>query len=225
MFYGVGVGPGDPALLTLRAVEVLRQCGVIAAPDTSGRENTALTIVAAYLEGKRVVKCRTPMTRDPSALKRAWEDAANEICTFLEQGEDVCYITLGDPAVYSTLMYVHALVAARGFETEIVPGVSSFCAAAAALKTSLCEGGTPLHIIPASYDGLEDALNLPGVKVLMKSGTKTGAILDALEQRGLLARSKMVSRCGMPGEKLHHDLRELDRSEGYFSVIIVGESE
>ncbi|MCD7838196.1 MAG: precorrin-2 C(20)-methyltransferase, partial [Clostridiales bacterium] len=122
ILYGVGVGPGDPELLTVKAVRLLRAADVIAAPDSGGESRTALNIVRAYIEDKPVLLCPTPMTRDRETLDRAWEDNARRICALLEQGKQVVFVTLGDPAVYSTYFYLHRRVLARGYRAEIVPG-------------------------------------------------------------------------------------------------------
>ena len=149
--YGVGVGPGDPELLTLKAVRVLREADVVLVPDSVKADKTALHIASAYLQNKTVETVTTPMVRDKAVVDAAYTAAAGRICALLDQGKQVAFLTLGDPTVYSTYMYIHEKVLARGYDVEVVPGVPSFCAAAARLNLSLCQGSEPLLIIPASH--------------------------------------------------------------------------
>ena len=120
--YGVGVGPGDPELMTRKAERVIREAAVLAVPDRGAGEKTALAIIGPLAEGKERLDCSTPMVRDQSVLDAAYDRAADAVCEKLDQGKDVAFITLGDPTVYSTYLYVHRRVAGRGYETEIVPG-------------------------------------------------------------------------------------------------------
>lgn len=219
--YGVGVGPGDPELLTLQAIHTIQRCGTIAAPDSGSGEQLALTIVGEYIADKPVLLCDMPMTRDAEKLARFHRQSAEKLCEILARGEDVAFLTLGDPSIYSTYMYIHRLVLEMGYPARMVAGVPSFCAAAAALNTSLCEGGEPLHIIPASYDGAEEALALDGNKVLMKSGKSAERVLDTLREKELLRRSKMIQRCSLPDEQITHDLSAFSGKPGYFTLIVV----
>ncbi len=215
VLYGVGVGPGDPELMTLKAVRIIRESDVIAVPDGK----IAQAIAADYLEGKEILLCDMPMLRDRALLARKHEEAAARICALLEQGRQVAFLTLGDPSVYSTYMYVHRRVLARGYEAQLVPGVPSFCAVAARLGDSLCEGAEPLLVIPASYRNADACLAFPGNKVFMKAGRSMGELKDKLRARG--DRAQMVENCGMPGERVYRALDEIDPDAGYFSVVVV----
>ena len=219
--YGVGVGPGDPELLTLKAVNTIAKCPVIAAPDTGGRDQLALQIAAAHLEGKEILLCDLPMTRDPQILADRREKAAGELCRRLGQGRDVAFLTLGDPSIYATYSYLHRLVARQGFQVEIIPGIPSFCAAAAALGEPLCENEQPLHILPGSCANLEEHLGAPGPKVLMKLGKRRGEALRLLERLGQLPRTALVERCTLPGERIDRHPGSDDEGDGYFSVLMV----
>ncbi len=219
--YGVGVGPGDPELLTLKAARILREADVVAVPDKGSGEKTALNIVRAHVEGKPLLSCPTPMVRDKARLDGCYTEIADRICALLDEGKTVAFITLGDPTVYSTYLYVHKKVTARGYETALIPGVPSFCAVAARLGTSLCEGGERLLIVPGSYEGVDDCLNLPANYVFMKSGKSLPALRDKLAEHGLLEKAELVSNCGMEGERVCRDLKELGDGEGYFSVVLV----
>ncbi len=215
--YGVGVGPGDPELLTLKAVRLLRECDVVAAPDG---ERTAYQIARQFADGKPVVFCSLPMTRDQAAAEASQRAAADTLCALLDEGKMVVFLTLGDPAVYSTYWYLHRLVTARGYAAEMTPGVPSFCAAAAALGRALCEGSEPLHILPASHGRpVPESGNL----VLMKAGKSLLQVRSQLERAGRLSDAALVERCGMEGERVVYDLSTLEESTGYFSVILVKE--
>ncbi len=220
-FYSVGVGPGDPQLMTLAAVNTIKACEVIAVPQSGGRENAALAIAKDYLDGKKIISCDLPMTRDQEALAQYHQAAADLLAKFLDQGRDVAFLTIGDPSVYSTAMYVHRKLAHMGYVTKMIAGVPSFCAAAAALNVPLCEGGEPLHIIPASYGDVRAALALCGTQVLMKSGKSIRAVKDAIDAEKKDAMA--VECCGMPEEKIHQTMETVSPDASYFSVIVVKE--
>jgi len=219
--YGVGVGPGDKRLLTLLAIETLTMADKIVVPD-SGGEKTAYKIVQEYITHKEKIYCHLPMTRDEASLASAHTAAANTIISELKSGANVAFITLGDPTIYSTYMYIHRLVLAQGYNCEIVNGIPSFCAVAGKLNISLCDKADPLHIIPASYANTEQMLKLSGTKVLMKSGKDLAGVVNLLAESGQIDQAQMVECCFMENEKIYTDLRAVD-SSSYFSVIVVKE--
>lgn len=218
---GIGMGPGDPELLTLKALGALKRCDVIAVPD-SGREESAAYLIAwtawPRIERKPSLAVPMPMTHDLGKLRESHRAAADAIEAQLDAGRNVGFVTLGDPTVYSTYMYVHALVAGDGYATEIVSGVTSFCAAAAQLGMSLGERAQMIHIVPSSH-GVAEALKLPGVKILMKAGSRMAEVKASLLASGQAA--VMVENCGMPNERVYRGAAEIPDRSGYFSVIIV----
>ena len=219
--YGVGVGPGDPELVTQKAVNTLKKADVIAVPVKGGGEKTALNIVKDIVAGKHLIYCQTPMVRDKARLNEAYDRIASEVCAQLDAGHDVAFITLGDPTVYSTYIYVHKRVLARGYTAQLVPGVTSFCAAAARLNMSLCEGAQRLMVVPASHEGIEHCLDTDANLVFMKAGREIGALKEKLDQRGLLERAAMVENCGMENERIFKQFSNLEGDSGYFSVVLV----
>ena len=223
--YGLGVGPGDPELLTLKAVRILRQADVIAVPDKGSGEKTAFRIVQEYVEGKSILTCVTPMVRDQALLDAAHDRIADDICTLLEEGKTVAFITLGDPTVYATYMYIHRRVLSRGYEAVLVPGVPSFCAVAARLNTSLCEQSQRLLIVPASHKDMEDCLNVDANLVFMKAGKEIGALKEKLAAHGLLEHASLVANCGMEGEQVWEHFADMPENTGYFSVVLVKKGE
>ena len=219
--YGVGVGPGDPELMTLKALNIARMADVIAVPHKEPEKCTALNIALKALpelKQKALLPIDMPMTKDREKLLRAYDAGAAALMEALDAGKTVCFLTLGDPTVYSTYLYLHERVAAAGYPTEIVPGVPSFCAAAAALGIPLCENGQQLHIIPGTYTPTQ-ALDLPGVKVLMNNNLPV--TLPALRQSG--AQAAMVENCGMENQHLYPTLEQIPEDAGYFSLLIVKE--
>ena len=220
--WGVGVGPGDPELLTLKAVRVLRQADVIMLPDTGGQEKTALNIVKDYVEGKTLTFAKMPMVRDTAVMDEAHEQAAGEICALLDQGKQVAFLTLGDPAIYSTYLYVHENVLRRGYPVEGVPGVPSFCAAAARLNRSLCQGREPLLVIPTGGDQ-KALLDVPANKVFMKAGRSILDLQQTLAEKGRLDEAAMVENCGMANERIYPHFGDLQEPSGYFSLVIAKE--
>jgi len=217
-FYSVGVGPGDPTLMTVKAVETVMDCDVIISPDSGGKESMALMVAKKYIKGKRVEHCPMPMTRDRKILDESHDKAARLIAGMLDEGLSAAFLTLGDPAIYSTAMYVHKRLEEMGYETKMIPGVPSFCAAAAARNTMLCEGAEPVHIIPASYGG--DFMQLDGTKVLMKSGKAKNAITEMLKKQDS-SDVFMVRRASMEDEKVFQSAEDIDDNDDYFSIIVV----
>ncbi len=224
--YGVSVGPGDPELMTLKAVRVIRSCEVVAVPQSGAETQVAWKIACEAVPeifSKQKIDLLFPMTRDPGRLEVCHTAAAAQIAEQLEKGKSVAFLTLGDVSIYSTYAYMQERIRALGFEAEMVAGVPSFCAVASRLGISLTEAAKPLHIIPASYEGVDEGLDWNGVKVLMKTGKKIGQVKTALRERGLYQQARMVERCGMEGERILDSLDQADEASSYFSIIIAGE--
>ena len=219
--YGGSVGPGDPELMTVKAVRVIEEADIVAIPNIGHKRQTAYEIAKQYLEGKELLDCPTPMSRDHAVAVKAYEEIADTLCQLLDEGKTIAYLTLGDVTVYSSYIYVHDMVCARGYETELVAGVTSFCASAAKLGISLCEGGERLLIAPVLAADTEETLDIPANKVFMKSGRALHELRDTLEQRGLLQNASMVANCGLPDEKVFEHFADIDEQADYFSVVIV----
>ena len=221
--YSVGVGPGDPRLMTLRAVDTISLCPVVAAPRTRSGEMLALEIArgAVDLGGKTVLPLDFSMARDRDRRRLDHERAADAIEAELRAGRDVAMLNLGDVSVYATCGYVRELIAQRGYESVMIPGVTSFCAVAARLGTSLTEPDELLHIIPGGALGDDTALELPGTKVLMKTGRSLPDVLKALERHGLADRSALVADCGLPTERVYRDIFSVPDEPGYFVTVVV----
>ena len=219
--YGVSVGPGDPELLTVKAIRIIKEADVVAVPNIGHKRQTAYAIAEEYLAGKELLDCFTPMTKDRSVVLAAYETIASDLCDQLEAGKTVAYLCLGDIGVYSTYIYVHDLVVARGYDAEIIPGVTSFSACAAKLGTALCEGPERLLVAPVMAADVDDILDVRANKVFMKSGRAVQDLRDKLAERGMLDNASMVANCGLPDEKIFEHLADIDDESDYFSVVIV----
>ncbi|NLM01998.1 MAG: precorrin-2 C(20)-methyltransferase [Methanothermobacter wolfeii] len=202
---GVGVGPGDSELLTLKAVRILKSVPVVCAPRSSSeRESIALSIVREVLDERkdeyRVIDPVFPMTDDRDELERHWDEAADLVSAELGAGRDVAFITLGDPSIYSTFSYLQRRITERGFETLMVPGVTSFTACAASAGTALVEGDEILVVVPRIDERFERIVEDVDACVIMKTsrhGVKVREVMDSDP------RSKdvvSVANCGMDDE-------------------------
>lgn len=224
--YGVSVGPGDPELMTLKAVRCIEQCPVLAAPQTAAGRMLALDIAkgAVDVSGKIILPLHFAMSRDSEVLKASHAAAADAVRAHLDAGRDVALLNLGDVSIYATYGYLEEILAAQGYAAVRIAGVPSFCAAAARLGQSLTGGmEQPLTIAPGRH--VEQVLAAPGAKVLMKTGRRLPKTLDALRERGLLANSAMVCNCGLPDEAVFPALTDYDPAQdaGYFATILVKE--
>lgn len=221
IMYGIGVGPGDPELMTLKAAKRIRSCSVIAIPHKDRELCTAYQIArqaVPEIEEKECIYLPMPMTKEKKVLKESHDLAARAVMECLDQGDDVGFITLGDVSIYSTCSYLLDRLRKEGYVTRLECGIPSFCAAAARLGIPLVSGEEELHIVPASYQ-VKDALKLPGVKVLMKAGRKMEAVKEEIRRCG--ASAVMVENCGMPKERIYDSLEEIPDDAGYYSLLIV----
>ena len=221
--YMVGVGPGEPELMTLKAVRVIRECGCVAVPGREPACSTAYRIAAQVIPGleqKRLIALSMPMTRDREEVRTAHCAAADRIKELLDAGEDVACLTLGDPTVYSTTGYLQRILIADGYRTETVSGVPSFCAAAARLRIPLCEWNQPLRLLP-SVHAEPIAFDEGGNYVLMKPAGRIAGLKEQLTASGKNVMA--VENCGMEGERVFLSADELPEDAGYFTVLIVRE--
>lgn len=227
ILYGIGVGPGEPELLTLKAIRAIEAAEVVILPSEPKEDCYAYRIVREVLpeiDEKEIVCKSFPMIKDAAELDAAHNRIYQDIDGYLNEGKDVAFLTIGDPSVYSTYSYMHKRALAHGRQAVMISGVPSFCAAAARLGIPLGDGKEEIHVIPASYE-LEKTMLLEGTKVYMKSGKR----LEELKQSLLKEASKKalevyaVSNCGMPNERVFTGLENLDTESGYLTVVIVRE--
>lgn len=225
--FAVGVGPGDPDLLTLKAVKALARASLVfAASSTRNDTSLALSIASAHLPpGTPVELLAFPMTRDQAELEHAWQANARRVLDALAAGRDAAFITLGDPMTYSTFLYLWRTMRAINpdLRVEIVPGVSSVQASAAAAGIGLVESGENLAILSGVDDPgrLRKALEACDSAVILKAYRSYPKLLELLRSMGLAEKSVLVSRCGLDGQSIQHGLTECDGHPPYFSLILV----
>ncbi len=218
--YSIGVGPGDPELMTLKAVHTISKCPVLVLPAESRQKCVAYQIarhILPEIDEKEAVCLVMPMTKDKEKLERNHEEGAVKVAQILEEGRDAAFLTIGDPTVYATSMYIHQRVAQMGYQTQIISGVPSFCAAAAKLGVSLGEKQEQIHVIPASYD-IEVAMQLSGTKILMKAGKKMPFVKQCVKKHQGWAA--MVENCGMPDEHVWINPDSMPDQPGYYTLVI-----
>ena len=226
----MGVGPGDPELLTVKAASVLGRCPHVVVPKAKAEGGSvALEIAGRYVNDSATVhELVFPMTTDKAELSRSWKQSAQTIAALLETGADVCFLTLGDALVYSTYIYLlrELKQILPALKVITVPGITSFSAVAALTDFPLGEGKEPITIIPTADDlsAVRHAIQTGGTVVLMKIGKRLGDILDILEETGVIGDAVFVQRAGQPTQRVELDLRKLRGAEaeaGYLSVILI----
>lgn len=222
--YGVGVGPGNPKLLTLQAKEIIESSDVIAVPvKASGEESRALNIVAPVVDltGKEIMPVVFAMEHSIEKREMCREKAAKQIGQKLDGGKNVAMIVLGDISVYSTYHQVYKYLKDSGYRTETVPGITSFSAGAAMAEISLTEGNQNMLVMSslkgmkALTDGIETCDNI----VLMKAGSSMDRIVPMLEAEGLLEKTLVLSNVGMENEYVGP--AQAGRDYGYFTTLII----
>ena len=226
ILYGVGVGPGAPDLLTLRAVRVLGEVDVILAAASPRNDfSAALDTARPHLRPDvRVQRLEFPMTRDRAVLHEAWRVAAQTTRGVLESGQSAAFLTIGDPLVYSTFGYLMRTLGecAPHLRVEVVPGITSFQAAAARTRTVLCENGETLRIIPGinSRQSLEDSLQESDTAVILKAYRNLPAIAEALDATNRLDSCLLASHVEQPAESVRQGLGGLEGTPPYMSLIL-----
>jgi precorrin-2/cobalt-factor-2 C20-methyltransferase len=223
---GVGVGPGDPELLTLRAVRAIREADVIFAPTRrSGGRSMALEIAREHVAEGRQAAILVPFPE--ASPGGAWDEAARQIVEALAEGRRGVFLTEGDPMLFGSFGHLAAALGKRApdLQIEIVPGVSSVTAAAAAAGIALTDYQDRLAIVPASADlaDVESALRSFDCVVILKVGSVLGRLLALLDRLDLIGGAVYVRRCGWPEQEIVHDVRSLVASppSDYFALLIV----
>lgn len=226
LLYGIGVGPGAPDLLTLRAVNTLGKVDVIlAAASPRNDYSTALETARPHLNPQaEIVRLEFPMTHKPDILAEAWDLAASTTESILRQGRNAAFITIGDPLVYSTFGYLSRTLQKRWPEVsiEVISGITSFQAAAARTNTILCEGKESLLILPGINGGdtLQQGLEFADNTVILKAYKNFPAICEALEQAHCLDNSTFASRIYLSDEMFTRDLAALPAVPPYLSLVL-----
>ena len=221
---GIGVGPGDSELLTLKAAKILETVPVVCSPKSSKeKESIALSIVRPLLEERKdykrlmVVEPIFPMTEDKEELKICWDRAAFLVSGYLDSGRDVAFITLGDPSIFSTFSYVQERLKEK-YTVETVPGITSFTACASAINESLVEQNQVLTIVPKIDDRLDDILEYSDSVVLMKASRNTKELEQSIESKNREKKIYSVENCTQENEKVIEGFSE---DKPYLTTTIV----
>lgn len=213
--YGVGVGPGDKELVTLKAVKIIKKCEVVVVPSgMAGGRSIALEIAEDYIsKDTEIIVKHFPMGGKEQEEKI--QEAFNAIEDKLKEGKDVAFLTIGDPFVYSTYIYLLKHIEEKGYETETVPGITSFCACASLAKEPLVIGNEPLLILPGEkINTIKDEKYV----VVMKVYKREEEILNALEEKGF--NYVYIKRAGREGQEVLRKREDILNNNEYMSLII-----
>lgn len=224
--FGVGVGPGDPELITVKAVNAIKNADVIfTAASTKNTYSLAVEIAGPYIsEDVPVIKLSFPMTKDEKTTDTAWTNNAKEISDMLQKGKKAVFLTLGDPTTYSTFGYILKKMKDVMPEADIetIPGITSFHAASARLNRILVEGEESLLITSGAFGGSQ-IRQTGGIEnvAIVKAYKNIKDLNLALSETGFLQKSVAVSQCGRDGEQIIDDIKTLeDRKPDYWTLVL-----
>ncbi|EDQ01673.1 precorrin-2 C(20)-methyltransferase [Shewanella benthica] len=227
--YAIGVGPGDSSLMTLRSVELLKTIDVIAIPEKNkGQQDSfAWSIVRGAIDDSQMEGDRSflwfPMSKDHNITVPAWKEGAATIARHLRAGQNVAFITEGDPSVFSTWAYLQEdlLEHFTDLDIEIVPGVTSLTAVPAATQVPLCDGEERFCVVPATYGVkmLPELVAAFDTILLLKSGRMVPELIRVLEPLGLLECATYVSYATDPRQRIFTDLRDVPADFCYFATV------
>lgn len=219
---GVGVGPGDSELLTIKAVKILRSVPVICAPRSSkDKPSKALSIIEDILAERddyRLVEPVFPMTRDVNELELHWDRAARLVAIELEKGDDVAFVTLGDPSLYSTFSYLQERIESLGFKVEMVPGVTSFTSCAASASMTLVEGDEVLVVLPGVDERFKKIVDYVNTCIIMKTPSHGSEIEDILDDDPREKKIISLQNCSMENERIQEGFM---KNGNYLSTTII----
>lgn len=225
--FGIGVGPGDPELLTVKAVKAIQNADLIITPKTEKKEGSvAFNIAKSYIpDSVEIFPMVFQMNRDMDAVKKQWDINRKLIQEKLDEGKNLVFLTLGDPMLYSTYMYIfHEFEDSPDYEVETIPGIPAFLGIASYVGLPVTEWEENVLIIPATADHekFDTALSASDNAVIMKVYKDFAFVQAELRKHHMLQRSIMVSRAGLPDEVLIKDIGALpaDYKPNYLSTII-----
>lgn len=230
IFYGIGVGPGDPELLTVKAIHAIEKVDVLIAPKTEKKDGSvALSIARPYLKKDvEIVYQVFPMVKGFAENNTAaWEENKREILELLKAGKNVAFLTLGDPMFYSTYIYVYRLLEHEDITIETIPGVPAFAAIASLVGQPIVEGDDILAIIPATaaLEKVNNALKVADNAVLMKVYKNHTEIIDMLSANNMADEAVLVSRAGLDDERIVRDVvKNKEEKLNYLSTILTRHS-
>lgn len=227
-FYGIGVGPGNPELLTLKAYRTLQKVDILCIPKSKAeKDSLAYNIVKQEIDKEfQILEIVFPMSHDPEVLEKHWIEGAEVIAGKLLEGKNVAFITIGDPMFYST--YAYALDKIRKkypqIEVETIPGVTAFSACSSWLNNPVAEQDENIAVIPAAYDidHLRDVLKNFENVIMMKVNKNYDKIVELLRELKLIDKAVFISRCGHPDQFYTKNVEELvGQPKDYMSILMV----
>ena len=226
--YAIGLGPGDPDLMTVKAVNILKNVDSIIVPKARIKSESIARDIVSRAIGKDLpfVEMVFPMSRNRDELESHWNKAADAVLYMLNKGEDVSFVTLGDVSLYSTFSYLERAIRKKepSVKAELVPGISSIQLAAVKFEKPLALGDETYGVypLPSEISGLDSALEEHDTVMIMKIGKRLGELKTYLKKKGLLDSSSFIRRAGFFDEYLKNSLEDLDENEsGYLSIMMV----
>lgn len=223
-FYGIGVGPGDPELITIKGVKALEKIDVLYLPETKkGEKGVAHQIVEPYLKANlQIEKIGFPMVKDEEIFIKAGKEAARAIEQHINNGKNVAFVTLGDPSIYSTYGYILKNLS-QSIAVETIPGITSFCAAAAMANQPLVERDQVLSILPmnAKDEQINQVLSHSDVFAFLKIYNRETRVLEHIRQHNMVHNSILVEKCGFNESKIHTNIQEaLTNNKEYLTLLL-----
>ncbi|MBO4346735.1 MAG: precorrin-2 C(20)-methyltransferase [Lachnospiraceae bacterium] len=212
--FAVGVGPGDPELLTLKAVKTIKNADCIACPQSRGEPGIAYRVAQGAvpeIASKELLLLDFPMCEDD--IKEFHEKAAEQIILRLSKGKNVAFLTLGDPEFYSTFYYIADIIGNNGYDFEIINGITSFSAVSSKLKMPLSLGDESVMITSGKF------CDYDGTLVILKVGKNIKEIKEKVSASG--RKAYLVENSGMENERVYYDLQSIPDEVGYLSIMIV----
>ena len=224
--YGIGVGPGDPELLTIKAARILKNADIIICPKgKKGADSIALQIAREYINPRAKIKPQVfPMVFCQETLESHWNENLEEIKFDMDNGRTIAFITLGDPLLYSTYIYMLKVLKEKGYDIETVLGITSFSATASTVNLPLAEGDETLTILPLVKEDepVEKVLRTADNIVVLKVSHDPKGLAAKLRKYGLEKNFVMISKCGHGDENITSDIGDLEEKEiPYLSTIII----
>jgi precorrin-2/cobalt-factor-2 C20-methyltransferase len=229
VLYGLGVGPGDPELITVKSFRILKESPVIAYPrKMRGAKSYALTITEMYVNTaeKEMIGLTFPMTKDKEALEKQWSKTVSQVWGYLRDGKDVAFVTEGDPMIYSTFIHMMRLMKAEHPEVDVksVPGISSINASASTLGIPLADGDDQIAIVPAidDYDRMRKALEEHDCVVFIKVAKVIDLMLTVLRDLNLVEKAAVLTKVTSSEEMIWRDVESLQGRElEYLTLMVV----
>ena len=222
VLYGVGLGPGDPDLMTLKTARLIANADAIAFPSLVGGESLARSIAADVIAENAIeILVEVPMTTDREPAQAAYDKGAAEISGHLADGRNVIYLCEGDPFFYGSFMYIFARLSGK-FDVEVVPGVTSVTACAATAGMPLVARNERMTVLPGPLPETELRARIEGAETvaIMKVGRHLAKIRSVIEDLGLLDQAVYVERASRPEERVL-SLARAPENAPYFSMILL----